>query len=157
LQRSPIVSHLVVRRIKSLTAVGATPIQNDVVVDYFKSFRRELRDFRRAGMYVEYAVALLALEVMVVVPRELKSCGLPWQVDGGDGLLFAQKVQVTVDRCQVQIRHLLLSADKNLLGQQGTPCVEQGTLNGIALFGHAGHGVHLKGSLGTLQLQTHLR
>jgi len=140
-----------------LAAVGATAVKNDVVVDYFKSFRRELRDFRRAGMYVEYAVALLALEVMVVVPRELKSCGLPWQVDGGDGLLFAQKVQVTVDRGQVEVRHLLLCADKNLLRQQGTCCVEQGTLDGIALFGHAGHVFHLKAMPSVLQLQTHLR
>ena len=138
-------------------AVGAAPVKNDVVVDYFKSFRRKLRDLRRAGMYIEHPVALLALKVVVVMPRELKARRLPWQVDGGDGLLFAQKVQVTVDRGQVEVRHLLLCADKNLLRQQGTCCVEQGTLDGIALFGHAGHVFHLKAMTNILQLQTHLR
>lgn len=109
MQRSLIVSHLIVRRIESLTAVWATPIKNDVVVDYFKSFGCELGDFRRAGMYVEHAVALIAMEVMVVMPGQLKARGLPWQVHEYDGLLIGQEVQVTVDRGQVKVRHLLLS------------------------------------------------
>jgi hypothetical protein len=59
------------------------------VVDDFKSFGCELGDFCGAGVYIEHPVALFALEVMVVMPRQKLKKGPqgPFSISG-DGWLM---------------------------------------------------------------------
>jgi len=68
------------------------------MVDHLESFGGKFRDLRGTGMHIEDPVTLSALEMVVVMPGQLKARGLPRKVHGGDGLLISQEVQVAVDR-----------------------------------------------------------
>jgi len=68
------------------------------MVDHLESFGGKFKDLCGTGMHIEDPVALSALEMVVVMPDQLKARGLPWKVHGGDGLRIGQEVQVAVDR-----------------------------------------------------------
>jgi len=52
--------------------------------------------------------------MVMMMPCQLKACRLPGEMDRDDDLLLHQQVEIPIDRCQIEIRHLLLGEINNL-------------------------------------------
>jgi hypothetical protein len=110
------------------------------VVFHGEALRRQAREVARAGVHIEDALTLPALEVVVMgVARGLEARVLARQVHGAQLALLHQPLEVAVDGGDAQARHLLLCRLQHLLRQQRACRRHDGLANGGALAGVSFH------------------
>ncbi len=68
-------------------------------------------------MDVIHPIALLAVKMVMMIPGQFKAGWLAGKLNDADHLLFDKRIQIPVDRRQIQIRHGLLGARQDLLGE----------------------------------------
>jgi len=77
-----------------------------VILD-LESLGGQLRNLGRAGVDVIHPIALLAVKMVMMIPGQFKA---GW-------LLFDKRIQVPIDRRQIQIRNDLFGTRQDLLGE----------------------------------------
>jgi hypothetical protein len=79
-------------------------------------------DVPRAAVDLEDLVAGLAEEmVMVVFAGDLEPWRLPWNLNGGEGARFDERVDGAIDRRQTQARHFAPCQRENLRRAERAP------------------------------------
>lgn len=105
------------------------------MVFYRAALRGHPREVARAGMDVEHALAMPALEVVVVelMSDEFEARVFARQVRRLEFTLCHQQLEVTVDRGDTQARHVVPCGVQHLMAQQRTIGLGDGVANGAAL------------------------
>ena len=82
-----------------------------------ESLGGQLRNLGRAGVDVIHPIALLAVKMVMMIPGQFKAGWLPRKLNDAYHLLFDKRIQVPIDRRQIQIRNDLFGTRQDLLGE----------------------------------------